>query len=88
MREREVEAYLKKRVAEHDGEVRKVQWLGRHGAPDRIVYLPGYLPFWVELKSPGKKPEPHQEREHKRMREYGERVVVIDSFEGVDALFK
>lgn len=38
--ERQVEARLVKRVAELGGEVRKVQWIGRRGAPDRLVMLP------------------------------------------------
>jgi hypothetical protein len=41
---------------------------------------------WVELKATGKVAEPHQYREHNRMRAVGQRVVVIDSIEGVDAL--
>lgn len=40
MLEREVEAYLKKRVEALGGEVRKVQWVGRKNAPDRLVMLP------------------------------------------------
>ena len=42
--------------------------------------------IWVELKAPGQKAEPHQEREHARMRKMGQEVVVIDSIEGVEAL--
>ena len=40
MRESEIERYLVRRVKELGGEVRKVQWLGRQGAPDRFVMLP------------------------------------------------
>jgi hypothetical protein len=40
MRESKIEKYLVKRVKEVGGEVRKVQWLGRNGAPDRRVMLP------------------------------------------------
>lgn len=95
MRERDIEAHLVKRVKELGGEVRKVKWIGRRGAPDRLVMLPwldGFAPdarsrtVWVELKAPGKKPEPHQLREHKRMLAFCQRVVVIDSLEGVEAL--
>lgn len=86
MRERDIEAYLKRRVQELGGECRKAQWIGRPGAPDRRVMLPGKAPVWVELKAPGKKPEPHQLREHNRMRRLGELVEVIDSIEGVEAL--
>jgi hypothetical protein len=115
MRERDIEAYLVKSVKALGGEVRKVQWIGRRGAPDRLVMLPvigervgraayefraddekeavdnvlrGLHSFmiWVELKAPGKKAELHQLREHKRMEKMGQRVVVIDSLEGVDEL--
>ena len=41
MRESVIEKHLVKRVKELGGEVRKVQWIGRRGAPDRLVMLPG-----------------------------------------------
>jgi hypothetical protein len=40
MRESDIENYLVKRVKAMGGEVRKVQWIGRVGAPDRLVMLP------------------------------------------------
>lgn len=95
MRERDVEAYLVKSVRELGGEVRKVQWIGRRGAPDRLVMLPlcgrggpwsSCRTIWVELKAPGEKAKPHQVREHDRMRAMGQLVVVIDSLEGVAEL--
>lgn len=98
-RESSIEAYLVRRVKALGGEVRKVSWIGRRGAPDRLVMLPVFVlrggryahnrepqTIWIELKAPGKKPEPHQLREHERMRAMGQRVEVIDSFEGVDSL--
>lgn len=99
MRERDIERYLVKRVKTLCGEVRKVQWVGRAGAPDRVVMFPPWrygnqVPrgvaqtTWVELKAPGVKPEAHQLREHERMRAMGQRVVVIDSFEAVDELLR
>jgi hypothetical protein len=98
-RERDIERHLVKRVKELGGEVRKVQWIGRRGAPDRLVMLPPWpadganldpIPrsTWVELKAPGIKPEAHQLREHDRMRAMGQRVVVIDSIEGVEELLR
>lgn len=86
MNERDIEAHLVKRVKAAGGEVRKTKWIGRVGAPDRRVMLPGRTPVWVELKAPGKKPEPHQIREHNRMRRLGELVEVIDSIDAVEAL--
>jgi hypothetical protein len=90
MREREIEAHLVKRVKEMGGECRKLRWVGRRGAPDRLVMLPWFElnTIWVELKAPGKKTKPHQAREHQRMQAMGQRVEVIDSIEGVDALFR
>ena len=91
MRESTIEQYLCDRVKQLGGEVRKVKWIGRHGAPDRLVMLPSAeaigesaRTIWVELKAPGEKCRPHQIREHERMRRMGQRVEVVDSFEGVD----
>ncbi len=102
MRESTIEKHLVKRVKALGGEVRKVQWIGRRGAPDRLVMLPVFGPatrldqpprvvrsgrtIWVELKATGVAPEDYQLREHKRMRKMGQRVVVIDSIEGVEEL--
>ena len=95
IRERDIERHLVKRVKALGGEVRKVKWIGRRGAPDRLVMWPrdridiewsGAGTVWVELKAPGVKPEAHQLREHERMRGMGQRVVVIDSIEGVEEL--
>ncbi len=114
--EKDIEAYLVKRVKALGGEIRKVKWPGRNSAPDRVVMLPtrsakqvaafehfglptGVIPssrtIWVELKRPGGKAkfpsdarERAQDREHKRMRAVGQRVEVIDSFEGVDEVLK
>lgn len=93
IRESQIEKYLVTQVKALGGEVRKVRWIGRCNAPDRFVMLkPQWYPHyaarcaWVELKAPGKKPTSGQLREHERMRGMGQRVEVIDSFEGVDKL--
>lgn len=96
MRESQIEKHLVERVKALGGECRKVKWIGRKGAPDRLVMLPFHAechrtgPFsacrtiWVELKAPGEKAKPHQYREHERMKAMGQLVVVIDSIERVD----
>ncbi len=98
MRERDIEKHLVQRVKALGGEVRKVQWVGRRGAPDRLVMLSLAVweergigagldaCIWVELKAPGVAPEAYQLREHARMRKMGQRVVVIDSIEAVEEL--
>jgi len=86
--ERDIEFYLVRRVLKAGGDTRKVQWIGRAGAPDRLVLLPGGIACWVELKASGKLPRPGQFREHQMLRRLGQRVEVIDSIEGVDMLME
>ena len=86
MRESDIEDYLVRRAKSFGGEVRKVKWIGRRGAPDRVVMLPGGRLMWTEIKRPGGTAEPHQAREHARMRGMGQRVVVVDSLAAIDAL--
>lgn len=65
MKERGIEKYLVERVKALGGEVRKVQWVGRKSAPDRLVMLPrlsyiddlyykkyGPATLFVEIKNP------------------------------------
>lgn len=85
-----VEDYFVKRVRETGGMVRKLKWIGFNGAPDRIVWWPPQHHaltadiFFVELKAPGEKPNKQQTEEHKKMKENGLRVLVIDTKEKVD----
>ena len=84
MLERDVEAYLYKQVLARGGLIRKVMWVGRRGAPDRVVMMPGGSITWIELKRPGAKPDAHQAREHARMRDMGQTVCVLDSVDAVN----
>lgn len=86
MRESQIEKHLVEQVKALGGEVRKVRWVGRNGAPDRFVMLPGQPGLWIELKAPGMRCRPHQIREHVRMQRMGQRVEVVDSIEGVNAV--
>lgn len=86
-RESDIEDYLVRSVRSAGGEIRKVQWIGRRGAPDRRIMLP-WRRVWVELKAPGERLEEHQAREHKRMKAMGEDAIVIDSYDAVDELLR
>lgn len=101
LRERDIERRLVKRVKQLGGEIRKVKWVGRDGAPDRVVMLPRTAEhecyddrtIWVELKRPGgaatfpaNAHERKQAREHRRMRKMGQRVEVVDSFERIEEI--
>lgn len=84
MIEQDVEDYLCEQVKAAGGDTRKVEWIGRKHAPDRRVMHPKRC-AWVECKRPGAKARPGQLREHERMRALGEDVVVLSSYEEVDA---
>lgn len=58
------------------------------GLPDRLCLLPGGRVAFVELKSAGQKPRPIQEAVHRRLRDLGFRVEVIDTIEGVNELLR
>ena len=72
---------IRRAVKEAGGECRKVHWTAHVGAPDWFVMINGRN-FFIEAKAPGQKPEPHQLREHERMRKHGGCCVyVVDSVE-------
>lgn len=66
---------------------RKLKWVGRTAAPDKLFSSPRTGPFLVEFKRPGEEPEIHQAREIKRLRDAGFKVYVIDNAEDGRALF-
>lgn len=86
MRESQVEAHLVRCVLVRGGEVRKVKWIGRRGAPDRLVLLPGRH-FLAELKRPGKKATPQQWREHQRLQRAGLDTYLFDTMEKINLFF-
>ena len=66
-----------------------IKWVspGFDGVPDRILILPGGRIIFVELKRPGAKPTPIQERVIEKLRGLGADVRVVDSIGGVDEIF-
>lgn len=87
IRESVVENYLRRVAKKHGWEVRKLQWVGRRGAPDRLLMAEGARLVFVETKAPQGRLEPHQEREHRRLRKLGFRVAVLWSKAEVDRFF-
>jgi hypothetical protein len=87
MRERDIEKYLVATVKALGGEIRKLRWIGRVGAPDRVAMLPDGRLFWIELKRSGASAEAHQAREHARMLRMGQRVLVLDTFDKIEGAF-
>ena len=88
--EGKIEKHLIKEVQASGGKVRKLKWIGKSGAPDRMIWWPrkGTEPLayaLVELKAPGKKRSKIQEIEHEALREDGWTIITADSIEAVDA---
>lgn len=84
--EGDVERALVKRVEkELGGMCEKFTSPGRRSVPDRIITMPNGHIVFVELKAPGKKPSPLQERDHERRRQMGCDVRVIDTLEDARA---
>lgn len=54
------------------------------GLPDRMCLFPNGKIAFVELKSTGQKPRPLQVAIHKKFRDLGFQVEVIDTIEGVN----
>lgn len=87
MLERRIEERLVERARQAGGLA--IKWVAPafSGVPDRIVFLPGGRIFFVELKAPGKNTTALQDRIIAILRSLGADVFVVDSLEGVDALF-
>ena len=85
--EGKIQAYAQAEFKKIGGLVRKIRYEGRNGCPDLLVILPGGLVVFVEIKKAANRgPDPHQEREHERMRKRGAMVRTIGSNEQVNEL--
>ena len=83
MRENEIERRLSVSGKEMGGMAVKFVSPGLDGVPDRIVLLPGRKIAFVELKAPGKKPRPLQEKRKRQLEGLGFPVYVIDKAEQI-----
>ena len=89
-REGPIENYLRRRVKEERGQIRKVKWLCRSGAPDDLIWWSGPRAAFVECKAPGVpiNPKDPQAREVDKLLRDGWAVYVVDSFEAVDEVIR
>ena len=79
MREKFIEEKLKKAVKEKGGLCLKFVSPGFDGVPDRIILMPGGIIAFAELKAPGKKLRPLQERRKRQLESLGFSVFCIDN---------
>lgn len=77
--EKSLESKLIGVVRSKNGACKKLQGVGNKADPDRICLFPGGLVWFVELKKPGKKPNPLQLHAHEKLRKLGFKVSVISS---------
>ena len=98
--ERDVERALVRGVKSLGGEVRKLAWVGRRGAPDRLVFLPPsprkqgvsknkqtvepWRIVFVELKTRHGRLSRLQQIEIRRLRAMGLDVVVLAGHDDVE----
>lgn len=83
MRENVIERQFAMAVKKMGGMAVKFVSPGLDGVPDRIVLLPGRRIAFVELKVPGKKPRPLQEKRKRQLEALGFSVYVIDGVEQI-----
>lgn len=99
--EGEIQYYAMAKLKAKGCLVRKISYEGRRGCPDLLVLVPerdynDWRPLYLEnqalfleiKKDEQTKPDPHQQREHERMRAVGADVRTIGSKAQVDALVK
>lgn len=85
-------AYARKRLTEKGCLCRKIGYEGRRGCPDMLVLVPeipsrpAKVKFIEFKKDENAQPDPHQLREHERMRAVGADVRVIGTRQQVDEL--
>jgi hypothetical protein len=85
--EGKVQAYARDEFEKLGALVRKLKYEGRNGCPDLLVLLPCGIVWFVEVKKDEVTgPDPHQAREHERMRNRGANVFVVGSKSQVDSL--
>lgn len=66
-------------VRSKNGVCKKLQGVGNKSDPDRLCLFPGGMVWFVELKKPGKKPDPLQLHTHEKFRKLGFKVSVVSN---------
>lgn len=88
MTEKNIEQDLRQQVKLLGGKAYKFVSPGNAGVPDRLVCLPGGRVLFAELKAPGKKPTPLQEKQMNYLAALGFSVWVVDSKKGVNEFIR
>lgn len=79
MQESVIEKKLRAEVKRRNGMAAKFVSPGLAGVPDRLLLLPGGKCAFVELKAPGKKLRPLQEKRKRQLESLGFQVYCVDN---------
>lgn len=88
MLEKHIEQKLVKKVKDKGGLALKLVSPSLDGLPDRLLLLSKGKIAFAELKAPGKKLRPLQEKRKRQLEELGFLVFVIDNANGIDAVIE
>lgn len=83
MSEKALEQALRQAIQADGGICWKLVSPGVDGVPDRLCLKAGRAVF-VEVKAPGKRPRPLQQRRMRQLRERGFTCLVIDSMSQIE----
>jgi hypothetical protein len=83
--EKDIEAYLVKRVRAIGGHAYKFVSPSNRGVADRLIVLPGGVVWFVEVKAEGGRLSPLQTLFIEQMKRLEQNVIVLWSKEDVDA---
>lgn len=86
MREKTIEIKLKNTAKSMGGIALKLISPGFDGLPDRLVLLPHEKLAFIELKAPGKRPRPLQEKRKRQLEALGFSVFCIDKPEQIGGI--
>lgn len=86
MREKYTEQRLVAEVRKRGGICPKWTSPGFDGVPDRLVFLPHGKFGMVEVKAPGRKPQPLQSARHRLFEALGFKVSVLDDPEQIGGI--
>lgn len=87
--EGKIQNYAKKQAQAAGFLVRRLQWIGRNGAPDLLLVCGFDVTGFCEVKKDeNTDPTPQQVAEHTHLREHGAHVFVVGTRAEVDAMIK
>ncbi|OPZ89127.1 MAG: VRR-NUC domain protein [Firmicutes bacterium ADurb.Bin419] len=86
MRESSIESKLRKAVKGMGGIPVKLVASSLDGMPDRLILLPDSKMAFIELKAPGKKLRPLQEKRKRQLQALGFLVYCIDETEKIGGI--